>query len=326
MEPNQLPGPLKIAILTQSLPSESSARLLSMLTEQERELVSGHARQLGSVSPDLAEMVAKEFVDKLSRLKAKPGEGAQRQGGSRTEAHGKSDGAKKANGLEAILTLQSDQLFKLIKDEHPQTIAIILVHAKTAVASDIVNMLPDELKADVAMRIAQLDKVNSGMVEEINQVLQEILQQKEANETYETGGVERLAEILNQADETAGELIMGEIEEADPELAAKIKQKMFVFEDIVLVDDKGFQKLLRKVETSELAVALKAASEDVKEKVFKNLSARAGEMLREEISDMGPVRMNDVSAAQQKITGIIQDMEFKGELVISGRRGDTLIA
>jgi flagellar motor switch protein FliG len=109
-------------------------------------------------------------------------------------------------------------------------------------------------------------------------------------------------------------------------LAAQIKQKMFVFEDIVLVDDKGFQKLLRKVETSELAVALKAASDEVKEKVFHNMSARAGDMLREEIADMGPVRMNDVSAAQQKITGLIQDMEFKGELIISGRRGEALVA
>jgi flagellar motor switch protein FliG len=188
------------------------------------------------------------------------------------------------------------------------------------------SRLTDEIKTEVALRIAKLDKVNSGMVEEINMVIESILSNKETSEIHETCGVERLAEILNLADEMSSELIMGEIEDQNPELAAQIKQKMFVFEDVVLVDDKGFQKLLRKVETAELAVALKAASDEVKEKVFRNMSTRAGDMLREEIADMGPVRMNDVSAAQQKITGLIQDMEFKGELIISGRRGEALVA
>jgi flagellar motor switch protein FliG len=224
------------------------------------------------------------------------------------------------------MKLDPDRLFKLVENEHPQTIAIIIVHAKTETASEVMSRLPDQVKTEVALRIAKLEKVNSGMVDEINRVIQTILRDKETSKTYDTAGVERLAEILNLADEMSSELIMGEIEEQDPELAARIKQKMFVFEDVVLVDDKGFQKLLRKVETGELAVALKAASDEVKEKVFKNMSARAGDMLREEINDMGPVRMNDVSAAQQKITGLIQDMEFKGELIISGRRGEALVA
>jgi flagellar motor switch protein FliG len=164
------------------------------------------------------------------------------------------------------------------------------------------------------------------MVDEINRVIEDILTTKANAQTHETAGVERLAEILNLADEMSSELIMSEIEENDPELAAQIKQKMFVFEDIVLVDDKGFQKLLRKVETAELAVALKAASDEVKGKVLRNMSQRAGDMLKEEIADMGPVRMNDVTAAQQKITALIQDMDFKGELIISGRRGESLVA
>jgi flagellar motor switch protein FliG len=134
-----------------------------------------------------------------------------------------------------------------------------------------------------------------------------------------------VAEILNQTDEMSSEYILTEIEEIDAELAAEIKQQMFVFEDLPLVDDRGFQKLLRKVETSQLAVALKAATEDVKEKVFKNMSSRAGEMLKEEIDDLGAVRMKEVSDAQQRITALIQDMEIKGELIISGRRGDDMV-
>jgi flagellar motor switch protein FliG len=140
-----------------------------------------------------------------------------------------------------------------------------------------------------------------------------------------SGGVDRLAEMLNQADEISSELILNEIEESDAELAAEIKQKMFVFEDLILVDDRGFQKLLRKIETVELAVALKAASEEVKEKVFRNMSERAGEMLQEEIEDMGPVRMKEVVDSQQRITAIIQEMETRGELIISGRRGEEII-
>jgi len=224
------------------------------------------------------------------------------------------------------LSLNADEVYELIKDEHPQTIAIILIHLKTPVASDIVANLPDEIKTDVALRVATLEKVNVDMVEEVNEVFKEILKTKKRSMANISGGVDRLAEILNQTDEISLELILNEIEDTDAEMAAQIKQKMFVFDDLVLVDDRGFQKLLRKIETVELAIALKAASEDVKEKVFKNMSERAGAMLREEMEDLGPVRMNEVSDAQMAITSIIQEMEVKGEIIISGRRGEEIIA
>ncbi len=325
MDARNLPGSLKIAILAQALGPSTSQVIINSLSDDEKKAVMAHLDQLGNVSPDLVEKVAEEFYQHMQRRQALPAGGsvpATASAPSENKAS-KSDGG---SNLEAILKLDADRLFKLVANEHPQTIAIILVHAKTESASEVMSRLPDEVKTEVALRIAQLDKVNSGMVEEINQVIESILSDKETSETHDTGGVERLAEILNLADEMSSELIMGEIEEQNPELAAQIKQKMFVFEDIVLVDDKGFQKLLRKVETGELAVALKAASDEVKDKVFRNMSARAGDMLREEIADMGPVRMNDVSSAQQKITGLIQDMEFKGELIISGRRGEALVA
>ena len=325
MDARNLPGSLKIAILVQSLGPDTSQIVMRNLAENEKKAVLAHMDQLGNVSPDLVEKIAEEFFEQLQRRNTPPGAKIPAKAAS-----GKNDASvtakSGASSLEAITKLDPERLFKLVENEHPQTVAIILVHAKTETASEVMSRLPDEVKTQVALRIAKLDKVNSGMVEEVNQVIESILSNKETSQTHETCGVERLAEILNLADEMSSELIMGEIEEQNPELAAQIKQKMFVFEDIVLVDDKGFQKLLRKVETGELAVALKAASDEVKEKVFRNMSARAGDMLREEIADMGPVRMNDVSAAQQKITGLIQDMEFKGELIISGRRGEALVA
>lgn len=324
MDAKDLPGPLKIAIMVKSLGNEIGEVILDGLTPSEKETVAGHLAQLGNVSPDLVEKIAQEFLSRSQKERQLANASAKSSAGRKSE---KADSTGEGGtNLKAVAALEPDRLFKLVADEHPQTIAIILVHAKTDVASEVVSRLPDELKTEVAVRIAQLSKVNSGMVDEINRVIEDILSNKENSQTHETGGVERLAEILNLADEMSSELIMSEIEENDPELAAQIKQKMFVFEDIILVDDKGFQKLLRKVETSELAVALKAASDEVKQKVLRNMSQRAGEMLQEEISDMGPVRMNDVSAAQQKITALIQDMEFKGELVISGRRGEALVA
>ncbi len=324
MDAKDLPGPLKIAILVKSLGPDGGNVIMEGLAPAEKEAVNGQMAQLGSISPDLVEKIAQEFLQKSKEERARSSANAQNAQAEKEKTN--DSGGDGGTNLNAVTALEPDRLFKLISDEHPQTIAIILVHAKTDVASEVVSRLPDELKTEVAIRIAQLGKVNSGMVDEINRVIENILSNKENSQTHETGGVERLAEILNLADEMSSELIMSEIEEDDPELAAQIKQKMFVFEDIILVDDKGFQKLLRKVETSELAVALKAASDEVKEKVLRNMSQRAGEMLQEEIADMGPVRMNDVSAAQQKITALIQDMEFKGELVISGRRGEALVA
>ncbi len=324
MDAKDLPGPLKIAILVKSLGPEVGNVVMDGLTADEKEAVNGQMAQLGSISPDLIEKIAQEFLQKSQQERKRANQAAQAAPAAKGQINDAAVGA--GTNLNAVSALEPDRLLKLVGDEHPQTIAIILVHAKTDVASEVVSRLPDDLKTEVAIRIAQLGKVNSGMVDEINRVIEDILSNKENSQTHETGGVERLAEILNLADEMSSEMIMSEIEEGDPELAAQIKQKMFVFEDIVLVDDKGFQKLLRKVETSELAVALKAASDEVREKVLRNMSQRAGEMLQEEIADMGPVRMNDVSAAQQKITALIQDMEFKGELVISGRRGEALVA
>ena len=325
MDARNLPGSLKIAILVQSLGTDTSQVIMNSLAENEKLAVISHMDQLGNISPDLVEKIAEEFFEHLQNRNTLPGGVIHTKSSPSGSAPSGQNEAGGSN-LEAILKLDRDRLYKLVENEHPQTIAIILVHAKTETSSEVMSLLPDEVKTEVALRIAKLNKVNSGMVDEINQVIETILSDKETSETHDTGGVERLAEILNLADEMSSELIMGEIEEQNPELAAQIKQKMFVFEDIILVDDKGFQKLLRKVETSELAVALKAASDEVKEKVFRNMSARAGDMLREEIADMGPVRMNDVSASQQKITGLIQDMEFKGELIISGRRGESLVA
>jgi flagellar motor switch protein FliG len=165
----------------------------------------------------------------------------------------------------------------------------------------------------------------SDMVEEIGKVFESILKDTQTSSTHRLGGINQLADILNQTTTNAAQAILESMEKDNPELVSDIKQKMFVFDDLVMIDDKGLQKVLRNVETQELALALKAASEDVKEKIFRNMSERAAEMLREEVEEMGPVRIKEVEDAQLNITKIIQDMEEKGELVISGRGGEEFI-
>jgi flagellar motor switch protein FliG len=319
MDTQQLSGSLKAAILIRSMGERSAAGIISRLTADERELVNRHLGQIGTPSQELVDQVAQEFTLMAQRSKS---------GGlalPAPSARGESDG-KGVEGLDALKSLASDDIYELIKDEHPQTMAIVMIHLKTAVASEVISKMPDEIKTDVALRIAGMEKVIGAMVDEVNDVFKDILKNKKTSVASISGGVDRLAEILNQADEISSELILNEIEEANAELAAQIKQKMFVFEDLVLVDDRGFQKLLRRVETKELSVALKAASEEVKQKVFKNMSERASEMLREEMETLGPVRMKEVSDAQQAITAIIQEMEAKGEVIISGRRGEQIVS
>jgi flagellar motor switch protein FliG len=327
MDIRNLSGPLKAAILIRSLGPDMTGAMLNGLSEDEKNIVTQHLDQMGTISPQVIEYVAREFMASAT-MKARSGQKGLAAGQAQASKNNgdAKDSDEKVEGLEAILSLNADEVYDLIKDEHPQTIAIILIHLKTAVASDVVANLPDEIKTDVAVRIATLEKVNADMIDEVNNAFKDILKNKKSSVANISGGVDRLAEILNETDEISSELILTEIEDSDAEMAAQIKQKMFVFEDLVLVDDRGFQKLLRKVETMELAIALKAASEEVKEKVFKNMSERAGAMLREEMEDLGPVRMNEVSDAQMAITSIIQEMEAKGEIIISGRRGEEIIA
>ncbi len=332
MDTTQLSGPLKVAVLMKALGKEAVQEVLMQLSDGEREQVMVHVSQLGDIAPEVIEKVAQEFITLAPRYgrEALPpaagqdaGQGAQKKDKAHQSGEQEEPGRQK---LEAIEAMDPEQLAETIRHEHPQTIALIVSHLKAENASRVLGALPDELRGEVAIRIANLKKVMSEMVAEVDRVFKEILDSSATSPTYQAGGIDHLADILNQSAELVGDQIMADIEEIDPELAARIKERMFVFDDLVLVDDRGMQKVLRQVETRELAVALKAAAEESKEKVFRNMSQRAAEILQEEIESLGPVRMAEVEEAQQKVTRIIQEMESKGEIVISGRGGGDLIA
>ena len=321
MDPRNLIGSLKAAILVHALGWDVAAPVIEQLNKYERNLIFKLQTKLGELSPVLVESVAREFLEKA----APPKQIEDQQGAESAENDDRPVNEARVKKLKAIQAIPPDLLIQLIQNEHPQTISLVIAHLKPNIASEVMGLLPDEIKADVACRIANLDKIVSGMLEEIDNVFEEILASKESSATQKAGGVPRIAEILNMIDGTAAEQIIEEIEENDPELAEKIRQNMFVFDDIVLVDDRGLQKVLRSVESQELAVALKAATDEVKDKIFRNMSERAGEILKEEMEVSGAVRIKDVTDAQQKITKIIQDMERKGEVVISGRGGEEFV-
>jgi len=319
MDPRNLIGSLKAAILVHALGWDVISPVVDQLSKAERNLIFKLQAKLESVSPALVESVAREFIEKASP----PKQIESKEDGEKGTAEGADE--RREKNLNAIQSIPPDQLIQVIQSEHPQTISLIIAHLQPHIASEVMGLLPDELRADVAYRIANLDKVASGMLEEIDRAFEEILANKDTSSTQKAGGVPRLAEILNMIDGTAAEQIIEEIEEEDPEMAEEIRQNMFIFDDIVLVDDRGLQKVLRSVESQELAVALKASTDEVKDKIFRNMSQRAAEILKEEMEVTGAVRIKDVTDAQQKITKIVQDMERKGELVISGRGGEEFV-
>lgn len=348
MDTNHLSGSLKVAVLIHSMGEKVSRDVLSRMGPAEKKIVQQHLSQMDAISPEVVEKIAQEFemlAEKIKHRQSGKQDPVQSQGKNETlpetqpsaassqesapggsEAESPSDTVDEASSLNALQSIDPEQLVEMIKDEHPQTIAVIIVHLSPESGSLVLSRLPDNVKVEVAMRIARLDKVLSGMVIEIGRVFEELMKKKKTSATHKTGGVTHLAELLNMADGSSGEQILNEIEEVNPDLAAQIKQMMFVFEDLVLVDDKGMQKVLRRVETTKLSLALKGASEEVKQKIFKNMSERAGVMLKEEIESIGAVRMKDVEEAQQTITRIIQELEAKSEIVISGRKGGDYIA
>jgi flagellar motor switch protein FliG len=328
MDVSNLPGSYKVAVLVHALGPDASGSLMRNMSESETEKIHQYLNELGSVSPDVVEAVSREFLNAIkqpSKSKTKSKNSSAGNNGSGEEADSE-NGEKKAEALKILEGLEPEQIREMIKDEHPQTIAALALHLDTKLASDVISGLPDELIIEVSLRVARLDKILSSIIQEVDAVFQEILSSKKGATVQKTSGVAQLAEILNYSDQIIAEQILNDIEKSNSDLADEIKQRMFIFDDLVLIDDKGIQKVLRKVETAELGLALKGASDETKHKIFKNMSKRAAEMLSEEIDSMGAVRMSDVETAQQGINKIIQQMAASNDIIISGRGGEEFIA
>ena len=238
---------------------------------------------------------------------------------------GKLTASLQVRPFEFIRKTDPSQLLNFIQDEHPQTIALILSYLPASQASMVVSSLPPEKQADVARRIAQMDRTSPDVIKQVEKVLERKLSSLVNQDYTIVGGVDAIVSILNSVDRGTEKHIMETLEVEEPDLADEIRKKMFVFEDILSLDDRAIQRVLRDVDNSDLALALKGATEEVQNVILNNLSKRLAVMIKEDMEYMGPVRMKDVEEAQQKIVNIIRKLEDSAEIVIARGGGDEII-
>lgn len=334
MAKTELDGVAKAAILLITLGPEKAAKIFKHLKEEEIEQLTLEIANTNSVSPKLKDEVLNEFYE-ICIAQQYIAEGGITYAKDLLE---KALGIDKAMDVISKLTASlqvrpfeflrktdASQLLNFIQDEHPQTIALILSYLSAGQASQVVAALPPEKQADVAKRIAQMDRTSPDIIKEVEKVLERKLSSLVNQDYTIIGGVDSIVEILNAVDRSTEKHIMETLEIDEPELADEIRKKMFVFEDILSLDDRAIQRVLRDVDNNELAVALKNANEEVQNVIFRNLSKRLAAMIKEDMDFMGPVRIKDVEEAQQKIVNIIRKLEDAGEIVVARGGGDDLV-
>ena len=325
---DKLDGVVKAAIVLLTLDHDVAGELLKHMSAEVVEEVTRALASLGDVPPELSEKVVEEFYElRMANMHVKQG-GLQY---AKTLLKNSLDGGVADKVISHIQTqvqrspfaflqkAESENLLTFIQDEHPQTIALIISHLAHHKASEVLAGLPDDKKVEVVRRVATMEQTNPEVVADVEAGLESRLSNMLVGSMEKVGGVSTIAEILNLVDRTTEKSILEGIENEDPDLVEQIRRLMFVFEDILKVNDKGIQAVLKEVDNEELCLALKTASDDLKEKIFTNMSARASELIKEDMEYMGPVRLTDVEAAQQRIVDIVRRLEEAGEIIISGR-------
>ena len=331
---DRITGLQKAAILLISLGPEKSALIFKHLKEEEIEELTLEIANTRSVTPQIKENIINEFYE-VCLAQQYIAEGGI---GYAKELLEKALGAEKAvevlNRLTASIQVKpfefvrktdASQLLSFIQDEHPQTIALILSYLGPSQSAMIVSALSPEQQVEVARRIATMDRTSPDVIKEVEKILESKLANLVNQDYTIIGGVDHVVEILNTVDRGTEKHIMETLEIEDPELADEIRKKMFVFEDILLLDDRAIQRVLRDVDNNDLAIALKGSNEEVQNAIFNNMSKRLAVMIKEDMEFMGPVRMKDVEEAQQKIVNTIRKLEDSGEIVISRGGGDEII-
>ena len=327
-------GVQRAAILLISLGPERSAGIFKHLKEEEIEELTLEIANTRSVTPQVKEEVINEFYEVClaQQYIAEGGIGYAKDllekalGAEKAmDVIGKLTASLQVKPFEFVRKTDATQLINFIQDEHPQTVALILSYLVPQQAAQVVSALPPEKQADVARRIAVMDRTSPEIIKEVEKVLESKLASLVNQDYTIIGGVDAVVEILNTVDRGTERHIMETLEVEEPELADEIRKKMFVFEDILLLDDRAIQRVLRDVENNDLSVALKNANEEVKNAIFNNVSKRLAVMIKEDMDFMGPVRMKDVEEAQQKIVNIIRKLEDSGEIVISRGGGDEIV-
>ncbi len=329
-----LSGRQKAAIFLVSVGSDVSSEVFKHLRDHEIEQLTFEIARLEAIGPEEKDQVLVEFQELMKAHDFISTGGIDYA----RELLEKSLGSQKAVDIINRLTSSLEvrpfgfirrtdpaQLLNFIQQEHPQTIALILAYLEPPKASVILGSLPHEIQSDVSKRIATMDRTSPEILREVERVLEKKLSTLSAEDYATSGGIEAIVEILNLVDRSTEKTIIESLEEEDPELAEEIKKRMFVFEDIVLLDDRAIQVVMREVDQPELAKALKSVDSEVQDKIFRNMSKRAAALLKEDMDYMGPIRLKDVEEAQQKIVAIIRKFEEQGEIVIARAGEDELV-
>lgn len=327
-------GLQKAAILLIALGPERSANVFKHLKEDEIEELTLEIANTRNITPKVKDSVISEFyqVCLAQQYIAEGGINYAKEvleksfGADRAmDVIGKLTASLQVKPFEFIRKTDASQLLNFIQDEHPQTIALILSYLSAAQSALILSALPSDRQADVAKRIAIMDRTSPEVIKEVEKVLESKLSSLVNQDYTIIGGVDAVVEILNTVDRGTEKHIMETLEIEEPELADEIRKKMFVFEDILLLDDRAIQRVLRDVDNGDLATALKGSNEEVQNAIFNNLSKRLAAMIKEDMEFMGPVRMKDVEEAQQKIVNVIRKLEESAEIVISRGGGDEIV-
>ncbi len=334
--PRELTARQKAAALLITLGPEVSGDILKHLgTNDDIEALTLEVANLGKLSHETTEEILEEFYHMIQANRYISSGGVQYARALLARALGADKAEEILQRLsESLVALpfefirQADptQVLNFIQAEHPQTIALILAYMKPQQAAVVLSGLPGDLQTDVATRIAQMDRTNPAVLREVEKVLERKFSAVMSQDFTNAGGVKAVVEVLNRVDRGTERTILESLEEHNPDLADEIKKLMFVFEDIVILDDRSIQRVLREIDSKELALALKGANEEVKSRIFKNMSERMGKMIRDELDYMGPVRVRDVEEVQQKIVASIRTLEERGEIVVSRGGGDELLS
>ena len=328
-----LTGAERAAILLMSLGENDAAQILKHMGPKEVQKVGAAMAQTVNVTKDVVFDVVSGFVDEV--------EGKASLGGSEEYIKNvlmQALGEDKANqvidrilvghsskGLEALKWMESKAVAELIRTEHPQIIAIVLSYLDSDHAADVLALMPERTRSDTIMRIASLDGIQPSALNELDQILEKQFSGNNAVQSSSVGGMKTAANILNFMDSSIESEIMDEVKEADAELGQSIEDLMFVFENLSEIDDRGIQTLLREVSSETLVLALKAADEELKEKIFRNMSKRASEMLRDDLEARGPVKLSEVEGSQKEILAIARRMMESGELAMGGKGGEEYV-
>jgi flagellar motor switch protein FliG len=331
----RLTGKQKAAVLFLLLGEDITAEVFKRLSDDEVQEISKEISMIKAVPAGVSDAVVEEFYHMTMARQYMTVGGIDYAKKVLLKSMGPEDARKiidrlvklleKSAGFSALEKINPQQLSKFIQHEHPQTIALILAHLSATQAAELIAALPEDIRTEVVIRMANLEEISPEIVKKIASVLDQKLEALGSYSLEEYGGVKAVSELFNRMDRRASRNVLEQIESRDPELAASIRDLMFVFEDILLIDDQGIMEVLKRIDKKSLAMALKGSNDEMRMKFFKNMSQRAGEMLKEEMEYLGPIRVKDVEKAQREIVEVVRTLEEEGIIIIGGAGGEEYV-